>query len=161
MKHDEWFTPPDIIERVVKVLGNRYYDPFLPGDTWLGRDVHYFLDRLASGSHAVYMNPPALDRGRGVRAAWDALNIAVSVGLVSHAIFAGFNISCLRTCNDMLQYPLCVPRSRVKWIDGSGAGKNSPRYDNAFVYVRGPLDRTKNFLKAFGSLGYCANGGER
>ena len=99
--------------------------------------------------------------GRGVKAAWDHLIDGMDSDFmypppITHAIWAGFNISCLRTCPGILRYPLCVPSSRVRWIDGTGNDKATPRHDNVFVYLPGEpggVDRTDRFLDVFSRFG--------
>jgi len=77
---------------------------------------------------------------------------------VTHAIFVGFSIEILQTAQsniNPLQFPICVPRKRLRFIHRDNANATTPTHANVIVYLPGIVDRTAEFVEEFSALGQC------
>lgn len=154
---DRWFTPPHILELVRQVLGHIDLDPATDPSNPTGAQRFYTsgaLDKDWTAS-TIYLNPPGGKLGNKSKVAlfWDKLMNSK----FDHAIFAMFSLNGLQTTQasslSALDFPLCVPKKRVRWIDPLKPGANSPTHANAFVYVPQRLDVTEDFRNVFYELG--------
>lgn len=164
-RSDSWRTPPHIISLVQATLGGIGLDPAsnalankaIGADRFLtARDDALVAPWRCEGT-SVYLNPPGGKRGNqsSVRLFWRRLMEHRED--FSHAIFAMFSIEGLQTTQGdhpaAMDFPFCVPRRRVRWVDPTSKERSSPSHSNAFIYVPGRLDRTEAFLSNFSELG--------
>lgn len=168
-KNDSWGTPPHIIELVRQTLGPIGFDPAssehanatVQASTFFTKEVDALTTPWPMDpGMSVYLNPPGgKRRGRSMAGLfWERL-LAHRAGF-SHAIFAMYSISGLQITQNYgplsaLDFPLCVPKTRVRWVHQE-EHKTSPSHANAFVYVPGRVDETDRFKSVFDSLGACA-----
>lgn len=162
----EWYTPPPLIKRIKKVLGPIDYDPWscAAANEIVGAESYSSIDNRVpwptNAAVTVLVNPPS---GQGYRGypqyAWRQLIKRRTQLRLRHAIFVGFNISILRTAQTEgvpgpLNFPLCVPRKRIEFIDGeTGEAGQAPTRDNVIIYVPGSEDKTALFERVFSRLG--------
>jgi hypothetical protein len=110
---------------------------------------------------SVYLNPPGGKvRGKScVRLFWRRLMEYRQAGCLKHAIFAMFSIEGLQTTQSDLpcamDFPICVPSRRVRWVDPARPDASSPSHANAFIYIPGTEDYTDQFMDTFAELGRC------
>jgi hypothetical protein len=110
---------------------------------------------------SVFINPPGGKVGNQSQAVlfWRKLMNEREDGHIKHAIWVAFSIEQLQTSQacpiSMLEFPLCVPQSRLKF-DKTVGKFNSPSHANAIVYVPGTVDHTDVFIEVFSTLvGAC------
>jgi DNA N-6-adenine-methyltransferase Dam len=141
----EWYTPPEIVERVLLVLGTPDVDPCSDGKTIPAR-THFTqsddgLSRDWSGT--VYMNPPY---GRGIDDWIEKLRCEYVAGRVVAAIAlvpARVDTEWFRKFQD---FPVCFISGRLKF---SGHDNSAP-FPSAAVYLG--IDRDR-FYAAFSTIG--------
>jgi hypothetical protein len=144
----EWFTPPNIVERAVALLGAIDLDPCSnsQGHPNVPAARHYTraqngLERSWYGR--VYLNPPY---GRAIRQWVQKLVRAYELGQVTEAL------ALLPARTDtgwfqlVAQYPICFVRGRLRF---SGAEHAAP-FPSMLVYV-GP--DPENFARVFADIG--------
>lgn len=144
---ETWNTPADIVERVVRCLGQISLDPCSNEPPYnIPACTHYTaeddgLSRPWFGS--VYMNPPY---GRGIRVWVERLVNAYQAGQVTKAI------ALLPARTDTAwwalldPYPRCFIRGRLRFIGGAA---NAP-FPSALVYLGEDLPK---FIDACCGLG--------
>ncbi len=108
---------------------------------------------------SVFVNPPGgktKNRSSPVLF-WEALLDFRSRGSLSHAVFLAFSIEQLQTtqqcAESMLDFPICIPRKRIKFDTSGPTLPRSPSHSNAIVYVPGSCDNTLEFVKEFSKYG--------
>lgn len=165
-RNDSWRTPLHVVELVHSVFGGPPdLDPASDPDANAAMRSRRILTREddalvcpwdAAGC-SVYLNPPGgkLAGKSVVRLFWRRL--MEHRGEFRHAIFAMFSIEGLQTTQGdhpaAMDFPICVPAKRVRWVDPTAAARTSPSQSNAFVYVPGTFDGTAEFVHHFGKLG--------
>ena len=173
-RNDDWRTPPHIVAMVKEVLGAIDLDPASSEEANREIGAREILTKAEDGlaaawtfkpDHllAVYLNPPGGKlRNKSLAALfWQQLMRYWHDGRIRHAIFAAFSVEQLATCQldrpgcSMLNFPLCVPRKRVQWVDPLDAGRTAPSHSSCFVYVPGALDKTRTFVDVFSRIGKC------
>jgi hypothetical protein len=143
----EWYTPPAILERVVRVLGSIDLDPCSDGPTSLvpaSRRLTRADDGLAQlWSGRVFLNPPyGRDIGRWVEklvSSYEQGHVAEAIALLpARTDTTWFAV--------LASYPVCFVRGRVRFV---GASSGAP-FPSAVVYLgRNPL----RFYDVFCDLG--------
>lgn len=171
-KSDSWTTPPDIVDRVKRVLGTIHLDPASSHDAnaLIGAKRILTVDddalncrwpRWKSGASA-YLNPPGGKIGNRSKALefWRRLIEYRDAGNLRDAIFMAFSIHSLQVFQQFephpMQFPFCVPRFRI----GFGASKGG-MLANALIYVPGSVDRADTFAEVFSEIGTIARGVQR
>lgn len=166
-----WYTPEDHLALVVRVLGDIDLDPCTDAH---GASRTLAATNITENGHlvdwpkgdkplSVYMNPPG-GRTEGKKGKsypflfWEKLIEYRRLGRLRHAIVAAFSIEQLqqtqRSSFPMMAFPVCVPRTRTKWVPPEGRKAKSPTHANAYVYVPGVLDHTAEFMQVFSALGW-------
>jgi hypothetical protein len=155
----EWYTPPEIINKVHQVMGYPDLDPAsceYANKTVRARQFFteddYPLLRTWTGS--VFLNPPS---GKGLpKLFWEKLVTSP----IEHAIFIGFNIEQLAILQDCtlcpFDYSTCFLRKRIKFVSPNGE-KTRPAHSNFITYTPGNIDRSKRFEEVFEDLGYITS----
>lgn len=170
---DDWMTPKDCIERARKTLGDIDLDPassrFGNGAV---RARAYMTPRhngwmrgwgTKSAPSRVFCNPPG---GRCAKSTlpqlfWNNAYLQTLFGHTKGCVFLAFQISLLRVAQRAVHpppyaFPMCVPRRRIAFVDPTGSNRQSPRYDNAIIYLPGTEDRTEVFVEEFSDLGFVS-----
>lgn len=160
---DEWYTPPHIIEMVREVLGTIDLDPassveanrFAEASTIYTVESDGLIQRWYG---SVYCNPPGGKTGNKSNAALWWQKLMHSRGLIDHAIFMAFSLEALQTSQNygvpgILEFPICVPRKRIRFLDCYWQEGPAPSHSNVIAYIPGRLDRTSLFLDTFEKLG--------
>lgn len=178
-KTDQWFTPPEILNRVSKVFtsfmdldpcGSVESNKMVQANKVIAENgVDYLHDAVywyqQSGGLSlgnIFCNPPSGKysgtkpeyRGLSNPAAFfKALNFDYDNGICYQYIFLGYSIEQLQTIQAKTEFPdaclICIPKQRVRFVDQSG-NRNSPTHGNFIVY-RGP--HPHRFHREFESLG--------
>ncbi len=171
-RRDDWMTPLSIINMVKAVMGVIDLDPCSStrANSAVGAVAFYDSDAdglaQAWGSVAapksVYCNPPGGKAGNKSLAAlfWVRLMHELAHGHIKQAVFMAFSAEALQTTQDkdvpsIMHFPICVPKSRIRFVFAGPATKVSPSHSNVIVYVPGTVDRTDVFMYTFRALGAC------
>jgi hypothetical protein len=142
---DEWYTPSEIIERVVQVLRVIDLDPCSPADPTVPALAHYTraddgLSRPWAGH--IYMNPPY---GREIQAWAEKLIHEHQAGNVTEAIA----LIPARTDTDWFRlfrdHPICFIGKRLKF-----SGQDNAPFPSAVIYLGKDI---KRFADAFFDIG--------
>lgn len=90
---------------------------------------------------AVFLNPPGGRVGRKSSAAiwWDKLVEEYHKRNITQAIFLGFSIEIMATSQDsrmwLGQFPICVPRNRIEFVNENFEKGSSPTHSNVVAYL--------------------------
>jgi hypothetical protein len=169
-RSDVWRTPAFVVEMIHKVLGTIDLDPasdiganeVIKASQIITREE----DGLSSGwtGKALFVNPPGGKIGNASKAGlfWAKLMSYREAGCLGHAIFMAFSAEALQTtqgkgCLSVGEFPLCVPRSRLKFVDPTNPKAGAPSHSNLIVYVPGRVDKSDLFEEVFKSLGIIIN----
>lgn len=162
-KTDRWFTPDSLMFYVRQVLGNIELDPaseeaanlIVKADKFISEDS---LNKEWKAK-TVFLNPPGGKIGNHSQAAlfWQKLVDAHQKGHVQEAIFIGFSLELLAVSQNyrwpyMLDYTICIPRRRIKFVNPLSPNKSAPSHSNVIVYLG---ENEGKFKKVFNSLGAC------
>lgn len=174
---DRWHTPDYVLDLARAVLGDIDLDPCSETAANERVSARYFLteedDGLSKawGEHWVdsdsyiyspvsaFVNPPGGKRNgkSNARLWWRKLMDEVAKGDVTHAIWLSFSLEHLQTTQgdtpSILDFPICVPRKRIRFLRPDGTPGPAPSHSNVIAYVPGTVDRTDLFLETFQELG--------
>jgi hypothetical protein len=111
---------------------------------------------------SVFLNPPGGKLGNRsmTQLFWDRYihNVIHNPGY-THGIFLAFSLeaaqSTQRNAPCVLEFPFCVPKKRISFVDQFGNPGPAPSHSNLIVYVPGTVDHTSLFVDTFSTLGYC------
>lgn len=145
-KSAEWRTPPRIIEAAKMVLGEIDLDPASTeaANVWIGAKKIYTkkddgLEHDWEGR--VWLNPPGDKSGKLVKLFWSKLVESFEGGGVTEAIWLGFSLEQLVTLQlpyvtlTPLYYPVCVPKTRIQFINKRGEICKQPTHGNYLCYL--------------------------
>ena len=173
-KNARWITPPHIIEMVKEILGVIDLDPastkeankIVGANRYFTEEDDGLIQDWGGGS--FYINPP------GGRTPADSIHGYATLPQLfwnklmrnhlenpsfAHAIFMVFNIEMFQTSQNkefpsVLEFPFCVPASRLKFIDpDSGQQSRNPTHANAIIYVPGNFNNMLRFESVFNNIG--------
>ena len=158
----EWGTPEIVLDAVREVFGGGIdLDPASSAEAnkYVGaarvftKEDNGPVNRLWWGD--VFVNPPS---GRPDRKSlslpeqfWEVMK--GNLKNIDQGIYLGYNLELLRMCDGILQFPICVPDKRLKFVPLAGQKAGSPQHGNFITYVPGTVDRTDMFLNAFSKIG--------
>jgi hypothetical protein len=162
-----WYTPTDIIDRARRVLGGIDLDPASDAEANAAVGARRFLtasenglvcswEPYGGGPFSVFLNPPG---GRGMPLQfWARLMDYRKRGLLKHAVVVAYSIEQLQLTQgrdhlSMLDFAVCVPDRRLRFVPGAGGKATSPTHANAIVYVDGTYDRSQEFRCVFADVG--------
>lgn len=169
-KSNEWYTPPEIIRRVRRVLGSINLDPasctyankYIVGaySYWTQENdaLSFEWDQELKTPVSIYMNPPGSKyKGKSQsKLFWQKLMDLRASNLLNEAIVMGFSLEQLQVTQScslaMADFPYCIPKKRIKFVNERGES-NSPTHSNVIVYVKGLRDSYPKFKHAFSDLG--------
>ena len=164
---DRWFTPEYLIEMAKAVLGDIDLDPAseelanraIQAKTIITQERDGLTTEWSEGS--IFLNPPGGKlKNRSLSALfWAKLMDHKQNCKLTHAIYIGFSLEQLAISQSyhelkMLDFPLCVPRKRIKF-DNPVVAKHAPSHSNVIIYVPGAVDKTDLFLETFSTIGAC------
>ena len=178
-KSAEWYTPADIVDRARIVLGGQIdFDPASCDTANETVRATAFYDKRTNGLKTpwpcdvnIFCNPPSgVSRppfspmlGKVLASPskpiqfWELLATVAQARLITHGIYVAFALNQLansQACDqDMLSYPLCVPRHRLRFTPKRRKKRNRPSHNNAIVYVPGSVDQSALFQRVFSELG--------
>jgi hypothetical protein len=167
----EWYSPADEMALVHDVLGGPpELDPLsCPVANRIVRAARFYsIEDDGMSQHwraqTAYVNPPT-----GLtQPAWAKLCGHVLASDIGAAIWAGFNIEQLQTLQNSgaartpLDFPLCIPSARTKWLRGDGRQQHlfgepqvgsSPRHGTFFALLGGTMAMVRRFAVTFSQLG--------
>ena len=127
----EWYTPPEIIQSVIEVMGHIDLDPCSPQTPTIPAGNHYTKedDGLSQPWHGnVYMNPPY---GREISRWVDYLVEEYCAWNIEQAIALVPARTDTKWFNFLSGFPWCAVRGRLKF---SGS-KNSAPFPSAIFYL--------------------------
>ena len=183
-KSVEHYTPKAIVDAARAVLGGIDLDPAscaLANET-VQAAAFYGQGGIAEDGLSepwmgrVFLNPPGgrvpkEHEGMGTKSNaalwWAMLATQWEEGDVEAAIFVGFTLEILRStqslpCAQPLQFPICIPKSRIKFNHPDGEGGlesgGSPTHANVIVYLppKNLTDRgMASFIGHFSPIGHC------
>ena len=165
---DQWFTPPEIVNRVSQVFnhcidldpcGSKESNKIVAASEVITENS---IDADWGSVGNVFCNPPSgkytgtQPEYKGLsnpQAFFKKLNSGVDTGTIDQYIFLGYSIEQLQTLQAKTEIPedcvICIPSKRIRFVDQSG-NRNSPTHGNCIFY-RGPND--PKFLNYFFDLG--------
>lgn len=153
MGSQEWYTPPEIVERVVDCLGEIDLDPCanpqkhlrtIPAKTHF--DVHdNAFDKHWNGK--VFINPPFAETGRWVA----RLQESYWSGNIKEAILLCLASVETRWFQWLAAQPLCLPNHRIQFLEEQADGSLRVKKDNnraTCLFYFGPNEQ--KFAEIFG-----------
>ena len=122
-KSIEHYTPPAITDLAKQLMGGIDLDPSSCAEAnhLVGSDRYFDAEQDGYAqkwcAERVFLNPPGGKRGNRAAAAmwWEKLRYHWVRGDVDQAVFLGFNASIIHTSQSILDFPLCIPSSRIKF----------------------------------------------
>lgn len=152
---NEWYTPPDIIERAREAMGGIDCDPASSplANRNVKAETFYTAadDGLSRPWHGrVWLNPPYSNPlcgqfAEAVALRFERKEIEQACVLVNNATETGWFVSMSSAASS-----LCLLQGRVKYLDSTGSPANSPLQGQAVIYF-GP--RVQEFSAAFKPAG--------
>jgi hypothetical protein len=143
----EWYTPDFIWEKVNAVLEYPVDPcPIMSKRDGLTYDWYSIVNPVCD---SIYVNPPtpaAPWAEKAIRTHREHPEVNI--------IFAAFSINVLTQVNELLDFPVCYVRKRIKWIDGRpGKDSTSPSHYSAFVLLSSDSEVIERFKVNFSGLG--------
>jgi hypothetical protein len=165
----EHYTPADYIQAARHVMGGIDLDP---ATTVAVNDVVVQADTFFTKEDdglkqdwfgRVWLNPPGGKIGNKSQAVvwWEKLIEEYHAGRVQQAMFLGFSIEILATsqgCERWVgEFPFCIPKSRIKFLDTYFKPQNSPAHANIVVFLPPEDDIASvwSFAETFSRFGEC------
>ena len=156
---DCWYTPPHIIELVIKVLGQIDLDPCADDGKHIPAQNHYTLTDDGLGREwkgRVFMNPPYSCPGlwmSKLRAEVEARRVseAIRPSGVSEAIALVSAATDTKWLSPVLEaQPVCFWKGRIKFLDTDYQPKSSARQSHVLVYWGENWERFKEVFSEYG-----------
>ncbi|WP_200819447.1 DNA N-6-adenine-methyltransferase [Tolypothrix sp. NIES-4075] len=131
---DCWYTPPHIVELVVRVLGGIDLDPCADDDRQITARSHFTASDdglLRSWNGRVFMNPPYSCPGKWMK----KLQAEVELGRVTEAIALLPAATDTNWLSPVLHtQPVCFWKGRIKFLDANYQPKLAARQSHVLVY---------------------------
>jgi DNA N-6-adenine-methyltransferase (Dam) len=147
---DEWYTPPDIVELVLRVLKEIDLDPCAESDKKIPARLHYTLkdDGLQQDWHGrLFINPPFSCPGKWVEKLQDSMLSGANleaIALLPTATDTDWLNSILKT------QPICFLKERIKFLDGDYQPNLLAPHSHCLVYWG---DHEQQFKEVFEEYG--------
>lgn len=169
-RNDDWMTPHWVIDLVKNVLGEIELDPASSekaNDYIKAKKIYTIdddalsLDKWCNVPSTIYINPPGGKLGNKSKTGlfWQKLMQHREQGLINHAIFMCFSIEALQStqlltdCLSIGEFPICIPKRRIAFVDPTTNNRNQPSHSNCIVYVPGIVNNYSLFREMFSELG--------
>lgn len=154
----EWHTPPDIINRARRVLGEIDLDPASSpqaNKTIQAKRIYTIAeDGLRQPIYGrVWCNPPYGTTGahRSTQGLWTAKILgAWEAGDMEAGILLVNAVPDRQWFQDLWRYPLCFTKYRIRFIDADGVQQSQPTHGNVLCYLGRDL---QVFAEEFCDLG--------
>lgn len=93
---------------------------------------------------------------------WQKLLDEIQLGHVSHGIYIAYSAEQMQTTqNDctqsVLDFPLCIPKKRLDYVDQEGTEWTQGTHASAVVYVPGLVNNSELFKSEFAQFGKVIN----
>lgn len=163
-KTDRWFTPPLIVDKARRVLGEIDLDPAseAAANQVIMATEYYTSDGQSKPWYGrVFCNPPGGKTGEVSNTVTFWRKMVSSRDTIVHGIFLAYSIEAMQTTQgkgfpSAGEFPFCVPSKRIRFYSPSGPGSR-PSHSNMLVYVPGTEDHTPRFAAVFADLGVICN----
>ena len=167
-KTDAWGTPPWLLDMVREVLGPIDFDPCSSSEFNKNVQAKRFYSHGGEFEpwpevESIFINPPGERRPRGQSLPglfWQRLMKQYHEAKFGHAIWLGFSLEHLRTTQEyafdgdsLLDFPFCIPKKRIRFVDENGNPGKSPTHANVIGYIPSNIDETCKFHEVFSRLG--------
>jgi hypothetical protein len=160
---DRWYTPLYIIEMVKEVLGEIDLDPASEekANEVIGAREFYTRNALNETwvANKVFLNPPGTKIGNQSQSAlfWEKLVYHFDRGHIGEAVFMAFSAELLAVSQkygpkSLLDFTICIPKNRIRFVDPLSPGKLAPSHSNVIVYLGDNIDK---FKQVFSGIGAC------
>jgi len=170
-KSVEHYTPDAIIEAARATMGGIDLDPASCEEANKYVKAKGIYTKEMDGLQQpwfgrVFLNPPGGKvKGESLSAMfWDKLSTEYMNGNIQEAIFVGFSLECLRTTQGynwpVADFPLCVPKQRLRFRLPGGALGTKPTNANVIVFLPEKTRYTlsvRDFALNFRPIGMCFN----
>jgi hypothetical protein len=140
-KSSLWMTPEPILEASRELMGGITLDPASDQEANERVKADFFIssDSLTEDwywggepTQAAFLNPPG---GRGQpKAFWNKLLENWKNENIGQAIYIAFSLEQLQQNQSMLDFPVCFPDKRLKYVPREGKA-TSPTHASAIVYL--------------------------
>ena len=149
-KTDCWYSPPDIVELVMQVLGEINLDPCADDGRHISAAEHYTkndngLEQPWCGK--VYMNPPYSHPGvwmKKLQLEFETGNVDEVIALVPAATDTNWLSPVLKT------QPVCFWKGRIKFLGQDYQPKLSARQSHVLVYWGNNWQRFREVFEEYG-----------
>lgn len=167
-KMDEWGTPAWLVDKCRTVLGtididpcsNKEWNTVIKATTFLTKEDNSLYNNWCTIPQSIFINPPGgkLKNKSLTSLYWQCLCDHYRKGLVKHAIWIGFSLEQLAISQSygsmfMIDFPMCIPRSRIEFDQYPGYSGKAPSHSNFILYIPGSINNTEFFQKEFKCLG--------
>ena len=166
----EWYTPPEIVEAARETMGVITLDPAssaranetVRATRYLTQEENGLGQCVWQGN--VFLNPPGGKINKRSQAVvwWECL-IDNYLTWTKQAVFVAFSLEFLQTAQQSplagmqpSDFPICIPKQRLKFLDESGQPQRSPTHANAIIYLppsSGRLESIGRFQRCFSPIG--------
>lgn len=155
--NNEWYTPPEIIERARLSLGAIDFDPASSEVANRTVQASEYLTEKDDGLQAewrgrVWLNPPYAQPL--IAHFCEAATSAYQQGRITAACVLTNNATETRWLQDLFSQAsaVCFLRGRVKYLNAQGHPENTPLQGQCVTYL-GP--EPERFVEAFSEIGEC------
>lgn len=159
MTVSEFYTPPEVMERVRRVLGGIDLDPAscdFANRCCVGAARYYTRQDDGWGREwwgRVYLNPPSgtTEGRKPLRHWWDRLCAEYLSGRVQAAVFCAFHLTLFSYPAKYLQpqdRPFALMRKKVLWVRPDGR-RYTPKATSAFVLLTHDQEIAGRFVREF------------
>lgn len=172
----EHYTPPEVIERVVKLIGPIDFDPcscpIANGRIGAKSYLSHSGLEMQWPRGSIFVNPPGGKlKGKSNQALWWRKSYGEWTVGNRDIVFLSFNLNLFQTCQRAvtnskhpLHFPTCIPSERLcyltKDVDGQLVPGENPTHPSAIIWLPDYNKWTivqvrQKFQDCFGTLGFC------
>lgn len=159
---NEWYTPPEYIHSVREVLGHIDLDPAsceranqtVKADRIFTKEDNGLMHPWYGH---IYLNPPYGKTQQGGASYLEAFTRKLVEEYVLHHVTEAILLIPANTATswfDLLwQFPICFPKSRIRFIQENGEPSNGVSFGTCFVYFGHDEEK---FIEIFSKYGHVA-----
>ena len=150
LSSDEWYTPPNISELVIQVLGQITLDPCADEGKHIRAAQHYTASDdglIQEWNGRVFMNPPYSQPGAWIKklqAEFESGRVTEAIALVPAATDTKWLSPILKS------QPVCFWTGRIKFLDTNYKPRLSARQSHCLVYWGENWERFKEVFDSYG-----------